>query len=74
MENTGLFVECLGVCGIFFFILIFVLGCQESAEKMPRNTSLMVILLREKLNFPSFNPRLLVVEKVLRKCLETLLQ
>ena len=58
----------------FFFILIFVYCCQESAEKMPINTSPMVILLREKRNFPSFNPRLLVAEKVLRKCLETLLQ
>ena len=43
-----------------FFILIFVIGCRESAEKMPRNTSPAVILLRAKWNFPSFNPRLLV--------------
>ena len=70
MENNGLFVCLRNI----FFILIFVFGCQESAEKMPRNTSPMVILLREKGNFPSFNPRLLVAEKVLRKCLETLLQ
>ena len=45
----------------FFFILIFVFSCRESAEKMPRNTSLTVILLRAKWNFPSFNPRLLVM-------------
>ena len=59
VANTRLFVECLCVCGIFF-ILIFVFGCQESVEKMPRNTSPTVILLRAKWNFPSFNPRLLV--------------
>ena len=60
MANTGLFVECLCVCGIFFLILIFVFGFRESAEKMPINTSPTVILLREKWNFSSFNPRLLV--------------
>ena len=60
MANTGLFVECLCGCVIFFFILIFVFGCRENAEKMPRNTSPTVILLRAKWNFPSFNPRLLV--------------
>ena len=48
MTNTGLFVKCLCVCEIFFFILIFMFGCRESAEKMPKNTSLMVALLRTK--------------------------
>ena len=32
----------------YFFILIFVFGCRESAEKMPRNTSPTVILLKVK--------------------------
>ena len=32
----------------FFFILIFVFGCRESAEKMAKNTSPTVILLRAK--------------------------
>ena len=45
---------------IFFFILIFVFGCRESAEKVPKNTFPTVILLRVKWNFSSFNPRLLV--------------
>ena len=60
MANTRLFVECLCVCGIFFFILIFVFDCRESTEKMPKNTSPTIILLTSKYNFPSFNPRLLV--------------
>ena len=51
VENTGLFVECLCVCGIFFFILILVFCYRENVEKMPKNTSLTVILLRAKLNF-----------------------
>ena len=60
MANIGLFVECLCVCRIFFFILIFVFGCLESVEKMPRNTSPTVILLKAKWNLPFFNPRLLI--------------
>ena len=56
--------DCLwNVCvfaEFFFFILIFVFGCRESTKKMPRNTSLTVILLRAKWSFSSFNPRLLV--------------
>ena len=56
--------DCLWNVCVFkeyiFFVLIFLFGCRESAEKMPRNTSPIVILLRAKWNFSSFNQRLLV--------------
>ena len=32
----------------FFFILIFMFGCQENDEKMPKNNSPTVIFLRAK--------------------------
>ena len=47
MANTELFVEFC-VFPEFFFILIFMFGCRESAEKVSRNTFPTVILLRAK--------------------------